>query len=205
MPCERSSAISLWRAAPNLKVLKLQGASGSGAEGVSCSLAPIDAPRLERFVYESSGLDEAVPLELGATTLPALRHLELWLGVPDYGCSTSVSSLAGILGGAGLPRLRSLALKNSEEEDELIEALATSALLPRLESLDLSMGVMSAPTTAALRRHAERFKHLKELELNDNYFSEAEQRSILEVLPMAKFGTQKTEDEPGARYTSVGE
>jgi hypothetical protein len=78
-------------------------------------------------------------------------------------------------------------------------------VLPRLKVVDFSMGVMSAASVAALRTHAARFKHLEKLVLDDNYFSEAELAELKQVLPNIEAGEQKTEDDPGYRYTTVGE
>ncbi len=192
----------IWSALPHLEVLLLQGSEGR--EGLASKLAPIHAPKLERFVFESGGLDQSVPLELAAADLPSLVHLELWLGDPNYGCNVSVQSLEGILNGERLPKLTSLALKNSTEEGALIEAVAKSKLLPRLQALDFSMGVMRTESRAAILNYADRFKHLQWLDLSDNYFDAADQAAIKAALPMVQFGEQKEMDGLD-RYVSVSE
>ena len=105
--------------------------------------------------YESGGLNESVPLELGAATLPALTHLELWLGDPGYGCTTTVTSLAGILRGAGLPKLKSLALKNFEERNGYLQASVEAkfgiALKPAIAS---SHAVVQAAALSPFFQHA---------------------------------------------------
>ncbi|MDP1825628.1 MAG: TIGR02996 domain-containing protein [Archangium sp.] len=194
----------LWKAAPNLKVLALQGAVGSDG-GVPSMLAPIDAPHLEHLRFESGGLDRSVPLELGAASLPSLTHLELWFGQANYGANADVADLAGILDGAGLPALKTLGLKNSEWEGELIEAVAKSKLLPRLEVVDFSMGVLATESAAALLLHAARYQHLKRVDLSDNYFSAADQQALKQALPNVHLGEQKADEDPEYRYTSVGE
>lgn len=194
----------IWEAAPHLKVFLAQGAQGSD-DGVQAKLAPITAPHLERFVFESGGLTKAVPEELGAASLPSLTHLELHFGRPDYGCTSEVGSLGKLLEGKGLPKLQILGLKNSEWEAELIEAVAKSKLLKQLEVVDFSMGVMSSSSTAALKKYAPAFKHLNELNLEDNYFSEDDQQALKKELPNAVFGTQKDDEDPEYRYTTVGE
>jgi hypothetical protein len=146
-----------------------------------------------------------VPLELGAASLPSLEHLELWLGEPNYGCTVTMQSLEGILTGARLPKLTSLAIKNSGEEGPLIEAVAKSAVLPRLEQLDFSMGVLAEGATAAFVTYVEKFKHLKRLDLSDNYFSAADQVTLRAALPMVVFGDQKPSQGPDDRYVSVSE
>ncbi len=198
----------IWEAAPNLKVLKLRGSSGSD-DGTPIKLAPIDAPHLETLIIFSGGLDAAAPKEIGAAKLPALTHLELMFGSDNYGCNCTMDSLKGILSGKGLPKLKVLGLKNSEWEEELIEAIATSAILPKLEVLDLSMGVLWKEGSAAIIKHAEKFEHLKKLILDDNYFDDAQIAAIQKVLKNAQLGEQKELDEPDAeepyRYTSIAE
>lgn len=199
----------LWAACPNLRVLKLRGSAGSD-EGPKIKLAPIDAPALETLVIFSGGLDVAAPLELGKAWLPKLTHLELLFGREDFGCTSSIASLAGILSGAGLPKLAFLGLKNSEWEAELIEAIARSAILPRLEVLDLSMGVMWRDGAAAIVEHAAAFEHLEKLILDDNFFSDEQLEAITGALANVEVGEQKHFDEDDGdedpwRYTTIGE
>ncbi|MDP1916579.1 MAG: WGR domain-containing protein [Myxococcales bacterium] len=198
----------IWAAAPNLKILKLRGSSGSD-DGTPIKLAPIDAPHLETLIIFSGGLDEAAPKEIGAAKLPELTHLELMFGSDNYGCNCTMDSLKGILSGKGLPKLKTLGLKNSEWEGELIEAIAKSAILPKLEVLDLSMGVLWKEGSAAIIKHAEKFEHLKQLILDDNYFDDEQLAAIKKVLKNAQLGEQKELDEPDAeepyRYTSIAE
>ena len=51
--------------------------------------------------------------------LPALEHLELWLGTDEYGADTEVADLKNILQGKNLPSLRHLGLRNSEITDRM--------------------------------------------------------------------------------------
>ncbi len=194
----------LWEAAPHLKTLLLQGASGSDG-GKPIALGKMEAPWLEKFVYESGGLDKHVATTIGSTTLPKLTHLELLFGREDYGCNGNVASLKGILDGSTLPALQYLGLKNSEWEKDLITAIASSKILPRLKKLDLSMGVLAQDAAELLRTHAAKFKHLEALDLTDNYFSEDDVKSLEKALPNADLGEQKDDEDPEYRYTTVGE
>jgi uncharacterized protein (TIGR02996 family) len=195
----------LWRSAPHLKTLLLQGSAGSDS-GTRIDFGEIDAPHLEKLVFRSGGLDKKAPLGIGAASLPKLTHLELLFGREDYGCNSTVASLKGILEGSGLPALTTLGLKNSEWKAELIEAVAKSKVLPRLKMLDLGMGVMGTESAEALVANAAKFKHLQQVLLEDNYFSESDQALVKKSLPNAEFGEQKEdEDDPEYRYTTVGE
>ncbi|MCC6333707.1 MAG: WGR domain-containing protein [Myxococcales bacterium] len=194
----------LWKAAPHLKELLLQGAQGSD-DGEAIDFGDVEAPFLEKLSFTSGGLNKNAPTQLGAAKLPKMKHLELMFGTEDYGCSSSVASLKGILDGAGLPAIERLGLMNSEWEEDLIKAVAGSKLLPRLKVLDFSMGVMNGKAADTLAAHAEKFKHLKELILTDNYFSEADQTRLKKLLPNAVFGEQKDDDDPEYRYTTIAE
>ena len=198
----------LWTAAPNLRTLRVKGSSGSDG-GKPIVLGAIDAPRLERFEYESSGLDKEVPTKIGEATLPKLAHLELWLGRKDYGNTYTLKSFSGIFAGKGLPALETLAIKNSEWESDLIAALAQSAIVRRIKHLDLSMSVLCRDAAATLVEHAGAFAHLESINLDDNYLLKDHVSAIKRVLPNADFGRQREPegdiDDRYSRYTSVGE
>lgn len=194
----------LWKAAPHLKELLLQGAQGSD-DGEAIDFGDVEASFLEKLSFKSGGLNKNAPTQLGAAKLPKMKHLELMFGTEDYGCSSTVASLKGILDGAGLPAIERLGLMNSEWEEDLIKAVAGSKLLTRLKVLDFSMGVMNGKAADTLAAHAEKFKHLKELILTDNYFSEADQARLKKLLPNAVIGEQKDDDDPEYRYTTIAE
>jgi hypothetical protein len=196
----------LWAAVPRLRELRLLGASGNG--GKPCVLGAIEAPHLERFVYISGGLDKSVPIDLGKAKLPALRHLELYFGREDYGNTGSVKDLAGILAGKGLPKLEYLGLKNSEWERDLVAAIAKSAILPRLTTLDLGLGTMYTEGAEALLEHAAKFQHLEKLDLDDNFITDEHAKAIAKAIPCAELGSQREPDEydgESYRITAVGE
>lgn len=201
-------ARKLWKALPQLKEVLFQGAQGSDSDDEDAKpakLGTIEAPNLEKFVWESGGLDKEVPEAVGKATLPRLRHLELWFGDEQYGNNCEIASLSKILAGKGLPALKRLGLMNSQWEAPLIEAVANSKILKQLEVLDLSMGVMSAESTQALIANKARFAHLKELNLSDNFFSIEDVSKMEGELKNAVFGEQKDDEDPEYRYPTVAE
>ena len=95
---------------------------------------------------------------------------------------------------------------NSEWEVDLIDALADSEILRRLETLDLSMGVLWKDGQAALIKKAQKFAHLKTLDVSDNYLPDP--KALKAVLKNVEAGEQKDPDLDGDeayRYPSVGE
>ncbi|MFE7980354.1 STM4015 family protein [Streptomyces shenzhenensis] len=139
---------------------------------------------LRRLIVECSGLPADVVRGVGASELPALEHLELWLGGSEYGADWEVADLEPILSGTRLPRLRHLALRNSEIQDEVAAAVASAPVVGRLEVFDLSLGTLSDDGAAALLGGGP-LTHLKKLNLHHNYLSEPFRQRIRQALEPA--------------------
>ncbi|WP_262056544.1 STM4015 family protein [Streptomyces sp. STR69] len=168
---------------------------------------------LRRLVAETGGLPVEVVRGIGASDLPALEHLDLWLGTPDYGGDSEAADLEPILSGARLPRLRHLALRNSEMQDAVAAAVAAAPVVERLEVLDLSMGVLTDEGAVALLS-GQPLTHLKKLDLHHNYLSEAVAERVRQTLVAAGVevdldrddADEDTEDDGTVwRYVAVGE
>ncbi|MYZ37444.1 MULTISPECIES: STM4015 family protein [unclassified Streptomyces] len=166
--------------------------------------------RLRSLTIETGGLNAAVVRGVGASELPALEHLDLWLGVSEYGATTEVADLAPILAGSRFPGLRHLALRNSEIQDEIAIALAGAPVVAGLEVLDLSMGTLGDEGAEALLA-GQPLTHLKKLDLHHNYLSEALRERVLATLGAAgvevdlKESEDVDDDDEGFRYTAVSE
>lgn len=167
--------------------------------------------RLEKFTIQTGGLPAEVVRGVAASDLPALTHLELWLGTPNYDGDTEIADLAPILIGERLPRLRHLALRNSEIQDEVCAALAAAPVVARLESLDVSMGILTDAGAAALLA-GQPLNHLKRLDMHYNYLSpEMCARLSATLSPEVELDLDSddaesyTFDGEEIRYVSVGE
>ena len=86
---------------------------------------------------------------IGASDLPRLEHLELWLGTENYGGNVTVEDLGPILLDR-FPSLRRLGLRNAEGVDAIAEAVANAPVTARIEVLDLSMGDLGDEGTGTL-------------------------------------------------------
>ncbi|MEU5255442.1 STM4015 family protein [Streptomyces longwoodensis] len=168
---------------------------------------------LRRLTVQTGGLPAEVVRGIGASDLPALEHLDLWLGTPDYGGDSEASDLEPVLSGARLPRLRHLALRNSEVQDAVAAAVASAPVVARLETLDLSMGVLTDEGAAALLG-GQPLTHLKTLDLHHHYIGEPlleRLRQTLEpagvLLDLDRGDADEDEDGDGTvwRYVAVGE
>lgn len=143
---------------------------GCGEQG-ALALRPVRHPALRSLRFESGGLPSALVRAIGASELPALERLELWLGVTEYGGDATVGDLAPLLSGAGFPRLRHLGLQNSEIQDEIAAAIASAPVVTRLESLSLAMGTLGDTGAKALLS-GQPLTHLAALDLHHHYISD---------------------------------
>lgn len=154
----------IWDAYPQLLHFGVRG-------GDNLKLGEINHRQLETLVVETGGLDHSVVVEIANAHLPNLQHLEIWLGSSYYGADATVEHLAPILEAGRFPKLKYLGLKNSEIQDHIAQAVAQSSLLNQLETLDLSMGVLSDEGGEALLA-AEGVKNLKKLDLRHSYLTD---------------------------------
>lgn len=184
----------------------------SGAGGV---LGELDLPNLRTFIRESGGLADVEIASIVGARWPRLEHLEIWFGSPSYGATSTVDAIRPLLDGEGPPRLRHLGIVNCAWVEDAIEALAHSALLPRLSSLDLSRGILARRGVELLRQYAPRFRHLASIDVSANLLRDDEVARIREVLDNTIPFDQRDrelddyeEDEADgevARYVAVGE
>ncbi|MFE1443669.1 STM4015 family protein [Streptomyces sp. NPDC058739] len=191
---------------PGLEEFGVRGGSGLGLSGLRHE-------RLRKLTAETGGMPAAFVRGVGASDLPALVHLDLWLGTSEYGADTEVSDLEPLLSGTRLPSLRHLALRNSEIQDEIAAAAASAPVVARLEVLDLSMGVLTDEGAAALLG-GQPLTHLKQLDLHHNYISGPLKDRLRETLEPAGVeldlddaDADADEDDDGTvwRYVAVGE
>ncbi|WP_067697804.1 STM4015 family protein [Nocardia jejuensis] len=140
--------------------------------------------RLRELVVQTGGMPADAVRGIAASDLPALTHLDLWLGTSEYGGDSAVEDLAPILTGALLPSLKHLALRNSEMQDEICLALASAPVVARLDSLDVSMGVLTDDGAVALLS-GQPLTHLSSLDMHHNYLSAAMRTRLTETLGAA--------------------
>jgi uncharacterized protein (TIGR02996 family) len=139
----QSDLTGLLAAFPGLEHFRTRGGNG-------LVVHELEHQHLKSLAFEASNLPREAVRTIGASKLPSLEHLELWLGTEEYGADTTPDDLAGILQGKHLPSLRSLGLRNSEIADDIAAALAGAPVMQRLRVLDLSLGNLSDRGARAL-------------------------------------------------------
>ncbi|MFJ8078455.1 STM4015 family protein [Streptomyces sp. NPDC096176] len=178
--------------------------------GQDLSFPAVKHERLRSLVVETGGLDVEVVRGIAASELPALEHLDIWLGTSWYGANADVSDLEAFLSGTRLPSLTHLALRNSEIQDEIAVAVAGAPVVARLKTLDLSMGTLGDDGAEALLT-GQPLTHLRKLDLHHHFMSETMVQRLsdalipagveLDVSESERSGTNDRED----RYTAVAE
>lgn len=191
-----SGITKIINAFPKLRCLWLRA-------GEEFFLEPLQLPLLEELVIQSGGLSSDVVETLYTSELPALKHLELWLGTEDYGGDCTAATFNPLLSGKLYPRLSHLGLKNSEIQDEVAVAIMGAPILVQLCTLDMSMGTLGE--TGALAVLEGPVSHLESIDLSENYVPEDLFPRFASLSPTVLLGEQKNDEEYGERYCSVSE
>ncbi|WP_067798618.1 STM4015 family protein [Actinomadura formosensis] len=195
---EHSDITPLFTAFPDLERFDVRGAQG-------LVLDPIRSDRLKVLRFESGGLPAPVVRAVGASDLPNLEHLDLWLGEDNYGGDATVADLAPLLSGERLPALRHLGLEDSEIQDEIAAAVAGAPVVARLESLSLAMGILTDQGAEALLA-GQPLTHLRELDLHHHFLSDAMVERVRAALPGVEVDLDEQEKPDGDwHYIAVSE
>jgi len=195
---EHTDISPLFTAFPGLERFDVRGSQ-------DLVLGPIRSERLRVLRFESGGLPARIVQTVGASELPNLEHLDLWLGEDNYGGDASVAHLAPLLGGARLPALRHLGLEDSQIQDEIAAAVAGAPIVARLESLSLAMGVLTDQGAEALLS-GQPLTHLRKLDLHHHFLSDAMVVRVREALPGVEVDLSEQEKpQDDWRYIAVSE
>ena len=162
---------------------------------------------LRTLIVQAGGLPAQVTRDVSAAHLPALQHLELWLGIEDYGGDTTVADLAPVLSGRLFPNLEYLGLRDSEIADEIASAVAAAPVLEGLGVLDLSLGALTDDGAAALLA-SPAVANLRKLDLHYHFCSPAMVEQLANLPIEVDAGEPQephTYDGETYRYVAVGE
>ncbi|MQY08297.1 STM4015 family protein [Actinomadura macrotermitis] len=176
---------------PLLERLEVRGSVG-------LRLEPVASTALRRLRFETGGLPRGVVQAVAASDLPNLEHLDLWLGVAEYGGDATVADLAPFLGGERFPALRHLGLENSPMQDEIAAAVAGAPVVARLESLSLALGVLSDRGAEALLS-GQPLTHLRRLDVHHHVMTEEAVARLRAALP----GVEVDAGAPQLEYAHV--
>ena len=129
---------------PQLEILRVRGSVHLPLDNQNGQRdSKIRHENLLALTLENSGLSRETVNNLCRLELPALEYLELWLGSPGCGGTSSIEDLMPIVSGEVFPNLKYLGLRNCEYADDIAINLARSLPRTSLIELDLSMGTLS--------------------------------------------------------------
>jgi len=104
---------------PNLVHFQARGGNDLG-------FSKVKHPKIKTFIVEAGGLSRSTISDIAKAELPAIEHMELWLGTEDYGWDGSTHDLRPFLEGDRWPNLKVLGLRNSIISDKIAEALGVA-------------------------------------------------------------------------------
>ncbi|ALG15277.1 STM4015 family protein [Kibdelosporangium phytohabitans] len=186
---EQSDITPLLTNLPQLTELGVRGGDG-------LALKPVQHSALEVLHIQTGGLPRGVVSAVSRSELPALRDLRLWLGVDEYGGDWQPEDLRPLLDGGKFTSLRALGLQNSDRQDEICELVADSAIVRQVETLDLSMGIL----TDKGARHLLPLTHLKNLDLHHHFLSDEMSEELLAALVPAGVTVNVDDVQQADRY-----
>ncbi len=196
---QQSDVSPLLAAYPDLEELRIRGSN-------NLSFGALQLKKLKTLAIETGGLPVSVLREVCAAKLPALEHLELWLGEEQYGWDGTVADLGALLSGKLFPKLRYLGLRDSIIANEVAAAVAKAPVLKKIRILDLSLGNLGDEGAKALVDSPDVAK-LEKLDIHHHFVSD-EVVAQLKALGIEVDASERMEPwdfDPEYRYIAVSE
>jgi hypothetical protein len=190
----------LFDAYPKLEYFCVRGGTG-------LQLGALHHRHLKSLIIQSGGLGAAVTRAAIMADLPALEHLELWLGTDEYGGDTTVADLQPLFSGTYFPNLHYLGLRDSAIADQIALAIAQAPILERIRVLDLSLGTLGDEGATALLA-SPLVARLAKLDIHHHFCSNDVMARLRQLGIEVDVGEQEVPDVYGGeawRYVSVSE
>jgi predicted DNA-binding WGR domain protein len=196
---QQSDMAPLLEAYPRLEQFHIRGSNG-------LTFGALRHKNLKALVIQTGGLPVSVLREVCAAKLPALEHLELWLGDEDYGWDGTVEDLKPILSGKLFPKLRYLGLRDSAIANQVAAAVAKAPVLKKIRVLELSLGNLGDEGARALAAGPAVAK-LEKLDIHHHFVSDevVAELKALGIEVDARDPCKPWDFDPDYRYIAVGE
>lgn len=166
----------LLEAMPQLEHLVIKGST-------DLQLGRMQLEHLESLEIICGGLPVEVIQSIRDAKLPALKSLKLYIGIDDYGFSGSIDDIKELLEKSDFPKLESLAICNSEIQNEITEVVLQSKYMKQIKRLELSMGSLTDQGGQKLVEQLPGFPNIQELDVHYHYLSN-DMMEKLEKLPI---------------------
>jgi hypothetical protein len=178
-----------------------------GGEGLT--FGTLKHSSLKSLIVQTGGMDRSIVQSAARAKLPRLERLELWTGSDSYGWNGTMEDVQPLLHQNPFPALRYLGLRNSEIVDDIAVEIANAPVLKQIQTLDLSLGILTDKGAEALV-NSPLIRGLKKLDLHHHYCSQ-DMIKHLKELPVEvdvsepQSGHQYQGDDEVYRYIAVSE
>lgn len=185
---EQGDYTEIFKSLTNLKKIKIKGAN-------NLKLSPINHEKLEHLEIICGGLPKTIFSELSQSNLPNLKTLILYMGIEDYGFDGSIEDIKLILKKELFPSLENLELINSNLEDEIVEEVLNSNILPQLETVSFSYGTLTDKGGATILNNIDKCENLKKITIEYHYLSKEMEKELKGKLSNITISNREDEDE----------
>lgn len=159
-------------ALPNLKALKIKGTGGDLSIGTKAR------PNLTSLEIITGGMPTELVKEIAGSDFPNLEKLVLYVGVNDYGFDDDLEIFRPLFSKAKFPKLKHLGLVNAEAQDYVVDMFLESDILPQLEVMEISNGILTDKGAQKLLDNAGKLAHLKLIDMHYHFISDEMQQKL---------------------------
>lgn len=185
---EQGDYSGLWAAMPQLEELTIKGST-------NLSLGSIQHENLKSLEIICGGLPKEVLASIAAAKLPSLEKLSLYIGIEDYGFDGSVADIEAMLEKSDFPKLKELGILDSEEQDEVAEAVVKCKYMKQIQTLDLSCGTLTDKGGQIILDALPSFANIKEVNLEFHYMSDEMMKKLQGLDADVNVDDQQEDDE----------
>ncbi len=157
-------------------------------------------PNLKSLEIISGGLPSGVVEDVIKSDFPNLERLILYVGVEDYGHEGPIEQFKPLFSKDKFPKLKYLGIVNAEEQDEIVQLFLDSDILPQLETMDISAGVLTDKGGQLLLDNVDKVKHLKFINMRYNYLSSEMQKKLSQLPVKVDVSEAEEMDEDFQKY-----
>lgn len=169
---EQPDLTPLIDALPNLKALKIKGTGGELSIGAKAR------PNLTSLEIVTGGMPTELVEEIVASDFPNLEKLVLYVGINEYGFDDDMEIFRPLFSKEKFPKLKYLGLVNAEAEDYVVDMFLESDILPQLEVMDISNGILTDEGAQKLLDNAAKLSHLKLIDMHYHFISDEMQQKL---------------------------
>lgn len=159
---------------PNLKHLKIKGIG-------NLSIGRASRPNLTSLEIICGGMPTELVEEIVASDFPNLEKLVLYVGVNDYGFDDDLEIFRPFFSKEKYPKLKHLGIVNAEGQDVIVDMFLESDILPQLEVMEISNGILTDEGAQKLLNHADKISHLKLIDMHYHFISKDMQHKLQQL------------------------